>query len=63
MSALLFGVEDIGLNVVGGGALVDGEGGEILEYVLGVEEFGIDVFGCKEVATNDEDFSRDVTAC
>lgn len=65
LATFLFRLEDVdlGAGARGGGFLLDGYGyGEILEDVLGIKKLGVDVFGSKEVATDNEDFGGDVTA-
>ena len=73
---LLLWVEDVGgsmrVGSDGGGVLGrvgvgrvegdgGGEGGDVLEDVLGLQEFRIDMFGSEETLTNYEDLCRDVT--
>jgi len=51
------------LDVAGRGTLIiaSGRRGEVFEDMSGVEKFGINVLGSKEVTTDDENFGGDVT--
>lgn len=73
---LLLWVKDVGGSMSvgsdGGGVLgrvgvggVEGDGGgesgDVLEYVLGLQEFRIDMFGSEETLANNENLCRNVT--
>ena len=63
LSSLLLGMKNVGLDVVGGYSLVGGwiEYGDFLEYVLRIEKFGIDEFGCQKLMADDEYLGGDIS--